>query len=73
MTPKEKAGHLLNSFYSKDYENYFSIELANIEAKQCAIIAVEEILHDDVYSLDPMCFDIRLDYWLGVKRELEKM
>jgi hypothetical protein len=38
-----------------------------------AILVVEEILHDDVYDLPDSSFDIRMDYWLNVKNELEKL
>jgi hypothetical protein len=71
MTPKEKAEELFNTFYSaiasdEMGENYKS-------AKQCALIAVDEILEDDVYDISEEFFDIRIEYWQSVKREIEKL
>ena len=62
MTPKEKAKELFNKFYmaipsdemGKCYES----------SKQCALIAVNEILNEP---------DSSEGYWQEVKQELEKL
>jgi hypothetical protein len=65
MTPKEKAIEL----YLK-YHNLF-INGNSIMAKQCALIAVDEILNThllsekDIFGIHP------IDYWQEVKQEIE--
>ena len=81
MTPKEKAKqlHILfsNAIPSSKAEWY--------ESKQCALIAVDEIIlsrkddsqfddtlwagGSDMYTMHPMY----LNYWLEVKKEIEKL
>jgi hypothetical protein len=61
MTPKEKAEELYNKMYD------FSI--FDESAKQCALIAVDEILKICVDSLGLT----DLDYWQDVKEEIEKL
>ena len=69
MTPKEKAKQLIESMAFScrecDYES---------KAKQCALIAVDEILslskiasirRDEVY--------MELEYWIEVKQEIENL
>jgi hypothetical protein len=58
MTPKEKARELVDKL-----SMYFS---ENAPAKQCALIAVDEILE----SIDN--FEIQ-DFYLEVKQEIEKL
>ncbi len=59
MTPQEKAKELI--------DKYYSITGPFTEAKQCALIAVDEIL--SVAWLDyPIA-----KYWLEVKQEIEKL
>ena len=62
MTPKEKAGELVDKYY-----HLFSVELENTidyrEAKQCALIVVDELLEE--------CKLRRDWYWLEVKQEIE--
>ena len=59
MTPKEKANELFNKMY--DYT------LDNSDAKQCALIAVDEIIKE----LDE-CFIYSM-FWKEVKTEIEKL
>ena len=68
MTPKEKAEELHNKFYKiNEGVNLIYFE----EAKQCALIAVEEILDNfpnefwDEYLID------NFKYWQEVKKEIE--
>jgi uncharacterized protein YdaT len=67
MTPKEKAIEL----YNKMYETGFKPKSALIrteQAKECALIAVDEIL---------LNFGIEdgwtYEYWQEVKKEIEKL
>ena len=63
MTPKEKAQYLFDI-----YTNYVGEYDVDKLAKQCAIIAVDEILN--LYWLhDKKGFD----YWQEVKQEIEKL
>lgn len=77
MSPKEKAIELVERF--KPYSDYqeddcFSeVERMLINAKQCALIAVDEILevisfnkYDDKYWEEE-------EYWNEVKLEIEKL
>jgi hypothetical protein len=70
MTPKEKADYLLTKMISQTW-NFSSHHLNTLAAKQCCIVAVDEILialqlADTAYDLIPS-----LDYWHEVKKEIE--
>jgi hypothetical protein len=73
MTPKEKAIELYNKFYNTSSHPHH-VESRKNNAKQCALIAVDEILqvlqkgHPTDLVLIPMDM---IDYWLEVKREIE--
>ena len=67
MTPKEKAKELIKKYWNRIND----VELDSIswnQAKQCALICIDEILYvivfDGVHSLD---------YWHEVKQEIEKL
>jgi hypothetical protein len=67
-TPKEKAQELVESMAFScrecDYE---------AKAKQCALIAVDEIINTHLLS-EKNIFDIHpVDYWQEVKQEIEKL
>ncbi len=62
MTPKEKATQLIYAFEAfTDRDNEYEF------AKQCALIAVDEI-RDNI----PFISDIQ-QYWIDVKQEIEKL
>ncbi len=62
MTPKEKAEELVQK-YMMNTPVGFHIE----DAKECALIAVDEILNNDGFTQ----FDIYLtEYWQQVKQEI---
>ena len=65
MTPKEKAEELIVNYKMQ------IIKLNYDEAKQCALIAVDEILEIEllVESVD----DYYLRYWQEVKQEIENL
>lgn len=66
MTPKEKAQELVNKF--APYVDTFHKGILE-NAKQCALIAVNEIL-EDREEIDGMRV-INDPYWLEVKKEIE--
>jgi len=82
MTPREKAVLLVASMsFSKakvaDYETGQMVDIpGNIFAKQCALIAVDEIINvakpechiETAYNLEET-----LEYWEEVKQEIEKL
>jgi hypothetical protein len=74
MTPKEKAKELVYKYFSGDDLLYE--DLTWIQAKQCAIIAVDEILNYDIRAKCESQFVIeqRIEsYWQEVKQEIEKL
>jgi hypothetical protein len=75
MTQKEKAKELVDKYYY-----LFSIELENTidyrEAKQCALIAVDEILEyvpKFEYGQGEKTTTMEYDYLQEVKQEIEKL
>jgi len=69
MTPKEKADELIDKMYYigryDDKEDY-NLAMAWERAKQCALIAVEEILN--------AALNVKMgehEYWKEVKKEIE--
>ena len=72
MTPKDKAKELVDKMWNID-ERYGSIGFH--EAKQCALVAVDEILNFDLKAKNESQFIIERrieDYWEEVKQEIEK-
>jgi hypothetical protein len=68
MTPKEKAIDLIRKFNTNDNYDF----LGGVRrAKQCAIIAVDEIL-SEIYSNNVMIKQSRRKFWQEVKQEIEK-
>ena len=64
MTPKDKAEELVNKFSDlEDGEMYIG------KAKQCALIAINEILN----AIKPFGQLLGKDYWEEVKQEIEKL
>jgi len=64
MTPKEKAKELFDKIYKLDNRAWYDV------AKQCALIAVDEILNNDGFTR----FDQYLtEYWQEVKHEIEQL
>jgi hypothetical protein len=64
MTPKEKAEELILRFDNLDNEEHTYHYVHN--SKECALIAVDEIL-EIIYS------NYDWEYWKEVKQELEKL
>jgi hypothetical protein len=68
MTPEEKAYEL----YEKILFG-FQHTIDEYTAKKCALIAVDEILGDDMYDMSEELFEKRISYWEEVKEEIEKL
>lgn len=71
MTPKEKCDELVDKFSDfADYQGddcFTEREKMLINAKQCALICVDEILEL------PFEFESERKYWQQVKTEIEKL
>jgi hypothetical protein len=68
MTPKEKAKELVDKMLESLYDNG-SLSFKRIlydKAKQCALIAVDELI-DNCENI----FDV--EYWQEVKQEIDKL
>lgn len=69
MTPKEKAKELVDKFARIDgYQDTIDLSKCEYE-KQCALIAVDEIIK----SINPFGMFLGKDYWEEVKQEIEKL
>jgi hypothetical protein len=74
MTPKEKAIQLRDKYIfisfdtDEDYKS-FKLKLL-IHAKQCALIAVDEILKCSIWKYNAI---LHTKYWKEVKQEIEKL
>jgi hypothetical protein len=64
MTPKEKAIDLVEDMHDAPEMGY------NEHAKQCALIAVDEIMNVIIGSYD---YELEKIYWKEVKQEIEKL
>ena len=68
MTPKEKALQLCQKFgylgIKWEQAEYTTLSLEN--AKECALIAVDEIISAIGFSSND-------EYWVDVKKEIEKL
>jgi hypothetical protein len=69
QTPKEKAEELVLNYMPYVDWNGFNEKRALINAKQCALIAVDEILRIRSVNKD----DILSNYWEEVEEEIEKL
>ena len=78
MTPKEKAEKLFNKFIIIDdlSDSTGNSLYFNAHAKQCALIAVDEILNG--YEFDSLDIEHKrimdnINYWDKVKQEIENL
>jgi hypothetical protein len=76
MTPKEKAKQLYDKYEFVYIQNYTSKH----EVKQCALMAVDEIIEEyeneicEVgYDHDWPMWEIRKKYWQQVKEEIKNL
>jgi hypothetical protein len=73
MTPKEKAKELYNKFYNTSSHPHH-VESRKNNAKQCSLIAVDEILNNwkDEASIQ-FPYGKIITYWNIVKEEIEEL
>ena len=68
MTPKEKAKELYNKFNPHCLtKSFYGDDIERQSTKQCALIAVDEILNAHLFDLDEK------QYWQQVKQEIENL
>jgi hypothetical protein len=79
MTPKEKAKELVDNLIDKMFDlsdGYNSSEVF-YAAKQCALIAVDEIISclddDDLYIQGESNIDAYINYYKEVKAEIDNL
>jgi hypothetical protein len=72
MTPKEKAEELFEKYFNI-IDNSHPLTDINISAKQCASIAVDEIIEELAESADDEVKFMRIIYWERVKREINNL
>jgi hypothetical protein len=76
MTPKEKAIELVDKFHMKVLDRDGTSAMNGFEVKQCALIAVDEILTVVKFYEKQNCRllidNMKVLYWHEVKKEIEK-
>jgi hypothetical protein len=72
MTPKEKAKELIEMFIffasnegTTEDGFIYSDEMQMFNAKQCALIAVDEILNE--------CLSLKEEFWEEIRKEIENL
>jgi len=68
MTPKNQAQDLIDNFLGcliKNSSFYVDNDFIEQQAKQCALIAVDEIIKH--------CYEVMKPFWEEVKQEIEKL
>jgi hypothetical protein len=79
MTPKEKAEELVDKFHIKVYVSFIENSIPSVinalmlynSAKQCALIAVDELIK--LYEILKPHRGFKISYWDEVKQEIEKL
>ena len=73
MTPQEKAKELVELFWTEVEDNDCSTrKMSFSQAKQCALIAVDEILGAIKEIFETLDTIEEKKYWQEVKQEIEK-
>jgi len=79
MTPKQKAKELYDKFFNKidHFDAHWDIEK---QAKQCALICVDEIIEEYDLKITVICYDYdretweeELEFWQEVKQEITNL
>jgi len=75
MTPKEKAKQLIDKYLCVQdyYKRDSGCSITQYEAKQCALIAVDEIVNCDNYFNTLADAKEFINYWYEVQQEIEKL
>ena len=71
MTPKDKAIELYNKFLNPSGGTYLYGMLEHESAKECASIAVDEIMLNE--KINHSSLDKTYEYWEEVKKEIENL
>jgi hypothetical protein len=71
MAPKEKAQQLFDLMFEEIYNKGMYDDL--YRAKQCALIAVDEVVYNIEPSVSMDVISARIKYWEQVKQEIEKL
>ena len=74
MKAEEKAKELVEKYYELSIVTTYNGNDENEVAKQCALIAVDEIIKSqpfDIYNME-QCKNVN-EYWQEVKTEIEKL
>jgi hypothetical protein len=67
MTPKEKAKQLVDRY---NHHELLYWHLTLVQAKQCVLIAVDEIIAQIEPSVSMDVISARINYWQQVKQEI---
>ena len=71
MTPKEKAKELMDTIFYRTYH------IKSEDAKQCALITVDEILSNEKIELPfnkrNQIYFCDIEYWQEVRKEIENL
>jgi hypothetical protein len=76
MTPEEEAKELVEIFWTEVEDNdYISRKMSYKQAKQCALIAVDEIINvlNGYWNQDCKINNTKIGYYEEVKQEIEKL
>jgi len=69
MLPKEKARELVDRYLNLFPHQYLDLD----EAKQCALIAVDELVETVSMCIPYLHESTYYEYWLEVKKEIIKL
>ena len=72
MTPQEKAEEIFNKYANAIYQRALTVMQYEI-CKQCALIAVDEIIASNPIAFDEQDNCIAKQWWQEVKTEIEKL
>jgi len=78
MTPKQKAEELFNRYWLKVYNEKGFPAMGKNAAKDCALIAVDEILKEYAQAENHIedimgRISLYIKYWQEVKQEIERL
>lgn len=78
MTPKEKANEIAGLMFHEISDGTLDISQVEYISKQCALIAVDEILKSNPiiplkFMTESESLDAACEYWQEVKQEIEKL
>ena len=73
MTPQEKAEELFNKYATYAVMWTGGIEVEKQNCKQCALIAVNEVIANIEPSVSMDVITARIKYWQEVKEEIQKL